>query len=503
MVFAFIVGATAVVYFRLSRGAYFGSDDWRIASRGRTLDDFLEPYNGHFSIILIGLYRTLFKVFGFDTYVPWRLACLLCLLGVPVALYLAMRNRTGPLIAGIVGSYILWFPGTALSVSSLNHYLSLIGAIGCAYALARRDPASDMIVVAGLTLSLCASGGGVSAAVACIIYSLCTRANGRRWVAVLIPSGLWFVWWLAFARNVERLGGFFRLDTRGIVDATIEGARASFEGLSFANSLLGVALIVAFFVLLALRLRAGLAAAAGALAWSAALITWWAGIAYSRGAFVTPHTFRYQVVGAVYIVLALLPPTPLSLPAGWRSWRGAVALALASGAFVLVNHGGIVDQAARLTERGEATKRDLIVVNLGPGVVPDSHQYGIELGNVTGGEYRHVADVYGIPAGTKPASVDVALVELDAITVKPVRRPPQPCTAPNNTIPAPVGAQLLIHAGNAATDVGVRRFGEEFIAIGRIPMYGAARVSVRGDGSELPWIVSAPGACIMLTPAAA
>jgi hypothetical protein len=81
--------------------------------------------------------------------------------------------------------------------------------------------------------------------------------------------------------------------------------------------------------------------------------------------------------------------------------------------------------------------------------------------------------------------------------------PPQPCSAPNNTIQAPVGARLLIHAGTVAADVGVRRFGDEFIVIGRVPMYGAATVYVRDDGTDLPWIVSAPGACIMLTPAAA
>ena len=112
--FGLIVVATSVADYRLSEGLWFSGDDWPLAGRGATLGDFLEPYNKHLSISIIAIYRVAFTVFGFDTYVPLRIAGLACFVAVAVALYLALRRPAGPLIAACVASYMLWFPGTAL-----------------------------------------------------------------------------------------------------------------------------------------------------------------------------------------------------------------------------------------------------------------------------------------------------------------------------------------------------------------------------------------------------
>ena len=105
-----------------------------------------------------------------------------------------------------------------------------------------------------------------------------------------------------------------------MADPILTGIRDSFAGLAFGNVGLGTVLALAFVALLAWRLRRGPSACANELAWSAALVFWWAGLAISRTGSLD-DTFRYEFVGSAFVLLACLPTKSTNLPArlDWRA----------------------------------------------------------------------------------------------------------------------------------------------------------------------------------------
>ena len=72
--FGLLVVASFAAHLRMSKGFWYSYDDWPHALPGATLGDFLEPYNGHLSLSIIAVYRVSYTVFGFDNYLPWRIA---------------------------------------------------------------------------------------------------------------------------------------------------------------------------------------------------------------------------------------------------------------------------------------------------------------------------------------------------------------------------------------------------------------------------------------------
>ena len=77
-----------------------------------------------------------------------------------------------------------------------------------------------------------------------------------------------------------------------------------------------------------------------------------------------------------------------------------------AGLIVLVNHGAIVDERDALRAIAPATRGELIVANLGTSRGTRLAPVRLELGGLTAAQYRRVIDLYGVPAGTKPAAPD-------------------------------------------------------------------------------------------------
>jgi hypothetical protein len=494
--FGVILLVTAAVQFDLTRGFFFRQDDWSLSLRGRAPGDLLEPYNRHLSIVIIALYRVLFGVFGFRTYVPWRLVGVACLIGVPLALFLVFRARVGPCVAGVAASSILWFHGLRLAPPSLNHYLALIGGIVCAGALDRNDRAAHARVAIALAFSLASAGGGVAVVAACVVHSLCRRAPLSRWIAVLIPALAWGLWWNAYARDLPR-NALTRYDFRQVVDATFNGVVASFDGLALDWRPIGIVFMIAFVVHLAWRLTQGLSMAANVLAWTAALVVWWFGLAYTRGTGANPHLFRYQMFGAVLVLLALLPPKPLLLAPEWSSLRGALVLMVVAGLIALVNFGAVKDGADQLRASARSTRANLIVANLGPFIVPDWVRFDGTVGDMTARDYRRAVRYYGVPDGTQPASVDRAIIRVRRIHLG--IRPADGVCAPvaSTEVEVPPETIVVVETTGAPVDVGLRRFSATSTMIGSVPAKATGTLLLHAMFSPAPWFVSAPGACVI------
>lgn len=99
--FATLAGVALLIW--LGLGLTFFADEWGlIAERSVTLDDLLRPFNEHWLAVTIVVYRSLFAVVGFHSYVPY-LVLLAVLHGIVALLvYALVRRRTlRPVAVGI------------------------------------------------------------------------------------------------------------------------------------------------------------------------------------------------------------------------------------------------------------------------------------------------------------------------------------------------------------------------------------------------------------------
>jgi hypothetical protein len=498
--FGLVVLATAAYFLRVTRESWFFADEWAMADQVRRTQDIADPYNGHLSVTILSLYRVLLELFGFTTHLPYRIAGIISLIAVPVAMYLVARRRVGAPAAAAMGLILLWFRGISLEPGGLNHSLSLLGAIVCGWALAGRGRRRDAVVAASLAFALASSGGGVAVAVAAVVHSLCSRATRWRWLAVLLPSAAWLTWWTVFvppdSEEVQRL----RPGVLDLAEDAVRNAAESFRFLALGNRVAGGILLALFIVHAVWRVRQGLGAAANVLAWTAALLFWWFGLFWSRWLLIgDPPAFRYEWVSAGFIFLAVLPPRPVTLP----SWAAAstrkgsiVATAgvlLMAAALVHSVRPDVREFADFSSATGRLTRGQAAVVLDPRAALPDGTQLGFSFANMGVGRFRGVLNAYGMSDGR--ASTDQRLVDVGAVRLVVGPRAQVPARCRDLARPMRVGteAQIEVYAPSQASDVRIRRFGTDWITAGRVPEGRQAKIGLPGFHATDEWELSATG----------
>lgn len=490
-----LLAATIVCFIVKSSGYGLSADDWRLAERGQSLGDFFQPYNDNLSIVPIAVYRLLYSVFGLGSYLPLRVVGIVSGAAIAGAIFLLVRDRLGPALALVAALSMLWYPGFLIIPATFNHYLALTATIYCAWLLTRESRAADIALLLALSFALSSSGVGVAGAVGCLVYVALARAPLRRWVSVLVPTGAWGGWWLFVAHQSR---GLLSRTFSQSVDFARDGVVGSFQGLVGGNRLLGLLLGIVFVVNLGWRVRRGPRIACHELAWSAALVSWWIGLSYARGVLASSDAFRYRVVGSAFVILAFLPAQRPSR--ALRHGRAEVLAGLVvAGLVVYTNHGGIFHDARALEIGYRRTRQNLIVANLGPEVVPD--RVTIRLGgyaSLSAAEYRNLVVKFGAPPGTRPEHPDVALIALGGfrLTVAQGSRPGR-CLPLAGTAQVPPTSTTVVGAPDQEVIVQVRRFGQIWVTIGRVPPGATARVDLPGLQATTPWMLRASGACVV------
>lgn len=324
------VVVTFAYWWHLTRRFWFKADDWPLALQSASFSGLVEPYNDHLSVNILAIYRVLLELFGFSTYTPWRVVGLVSLAAVPLAYHLTSRSRLGPTAAAAVALLLLWFPRVSLEPGGLNHALAALGAVICAWGLDLRGWRGTLVAAGGLAFALGSAGGGVAVAAAVVVHLVCTRPAVRRAAVTVAPMALWTTWYLLTPDKRQQVPAELRMPWDNIARTALEDAADTFRSLAFEVRAAGFVLLALYLLLLVWHLRRGLSVAANQLAWTAALVAWWAGLAYSRWFLVADGTFRYEFVAAVMVALAIRPSAD-------APWTDAVARRLGAQAGTAVS----------------------------------------------------------------------------------------------------------------------------------------------------------------------
>ena len=208
-----LLGAAALVAFALllalgSNVAFF-IDDWNVllGRTGSFADTYLDPYNGHPSMSLVGTYRLLQTTVGMDSIVPFFVVSLLAFVASGLILFLWMRSRVGDWLA-LAASISILFLGSAsedlLITFQLGYFVPAACGIGCFLALERETRAGDIAACGLLLVALTFSGLGLPFLVgAAVAIALGARPLARLWV-VAVPAALFALW--SCGRRPRRLG---------------------------------------------------------------------------------------------------------------------------------------------------------------------------------------------------------------------------------------------------------------------------------------------------------
>ena len=496
-----LVVAAFVYTMQLTSRSYFFADDWRLVHQSQSFGGLFKPYNNHLSFLILATYRVLLEIFGFD-YTPARAVGFLALFAVPLAYYVTTRRQFGALLAALLtlpliwyGRYIELFPG------AFNHFLALIGGIVCAAAL-NRGRRADWLLGASLIFALSSAGGGVAVAAACLVHNACTRPAVRRWLVVVAPSMLWFVWWFFSERTLSDLGPY-ALSTSQTVRFVRDLSYTPFESVALGVGAVAVVLVIAYVGYGIWTCSKGLKHGANFLAWTIALGVWAYGIAQNRGVLASVATFRYRYVALGIALLAVVPrrtivwPNRVAIATNRRVLVAVVIVLVLGSARAVAVHNDMHTSATQFAGFGRVARDDVRVATLDPPVVAANTVMPFTLGGLHAGELRHLVGRYGHAPSATRATVDQRLVDDRVVNASDQGARTQGCTplaAPFTYRPIAPFRQVVWAPDHSVT-VDVRRFGDRWVRLATAGPHRALLLALPSLNSTQPWQIRADGAC--------
>jgi hypothetical protein len=534
----------AVFLFHETRGTALWFDDWMWVLGRRQTDaaSFLDPHNGHFSLIPIAIYRVLFATVGLDSYAPYRVLVIAAHLVCVTLLFVYASRRVGGPLALLVAALLL-FLGPAWSnilwPFQTAWLTSLASGIGALLLLDRRDRMGDIGASVLLMASLASSSIGLPVAIGLVVEIALGRRRWRDAWIVLAPLAVYALWWVLyqtsqtapFTEDLMHAPGFIVNAVAGALSALTGLAGRTVPGGTPPAREWGYALALGGLALLTFRLARMRPVPARVVTLIAMALSFWTLTALNRAYLGadTPYSSHYRYVGCVFILLLvveLAPPLHLSTRT-YLLGAGVVA------AIVLSNLGAMRDGAGYLRGQAALTRAELGAIDLvRPIVKPDfvsTALPGYPFVVMRAESYFDVEDADGTPAAS-PAeiasegelvrlSVDQTLIRAHGIALRPAApgvalgaRPAVesvtggtveergPCVGfrPAQFTSGAAGGELqltvppagvLLKAAGGTATVSMRRFADAYPKdpLGTLGPTGSARVPLRADLSDLPW----------------
>ncbi len=232
---ALMLAAAAVLVLHLTRGTTLWFDEWVwvMDRRGSSVGTFLEPHNGHFSLVPIVLYKLLFATAGLDDYVPYRVMIIAAHALCAGLVFVYARRRVGGLGALVAAGLILTL-GPAwqnfLWPFQVGWLVSLAAGLGALLLLDREDRAGDVGAAVLLAVALASSGLGIPIAAGLLVELLWGRRSLRAtWIAA-VPLALYAAWWLVYQDTEVIRGNIFLVP--GFTADGAAGALGALTGLA-------------------------------------------------------------------------------------------------------------------------------------------------------------------------------------------------------------------------------------------------------------------------------
>jgi hypothetical protein len=321
---ALVLAAAAAVFVLVTnRGSWFYLDEWDFAVRAESFsaESIFYPQNQNWHSTLVLVDRLLLELFGFDTYVPFRIVGAVLVAAVGLLAYVYARRRIGPWWALLPLGLVAVSPGyeVVLWPFQLGQLLSVVCGLG-ALVLLDREPARGRQVAAAalLVLAVASSSAGVPF-VALVLYDRLLHRGRRLEALVTAPAIVAYTWWWAEYGSREPRPNRFNADAwnaavRRAVDVG-DGAVQSLLGLSSQGSrgaLLGQIGFAVLVVVVCWRIFGRYSDRRGrVIAIAGGLVTYWCLLAWGRHAQTAIElSGRYLFLSQVLLVLLLVEIAP-------------------------------------------------------------------------------------------------------------------------------------------------------------------------------------------------
>lgn len=494
-----VAGAAIVAWY--SRHLTFSGDDWELVlmRRGHSASVFLTAHGQHLIAGPILVYKVLLHIFGASSYWPFMAVAITLDALCAALLYVLARRRIGPW-AALVPAAILIVLGPAwqdlLWAFQMGFLGSIAAGLGALLLLERGDRRGDAGACALLVVSLAFGSMGIGFLFGVLVELLLgwrrrDDSLRRLWV-VAVPLVLYGLWYLGYgegdtqSQNVWRIPAYIADSLAASLGSITGLAGTAADASPYVVGLeYGRALAVAALAWLAWRATTGLSVsrrlwtivAAALLVWIAAALSYYPGR--------EPEQSRYQYLGAVLVLLAVI-----ELARGWRpSPRAGTILAIATVAILVSNVGMLRDRAAfwamnsdyAAAETGAIeVARDSVAPDFQPEDAATTAAIGVHnLAPLTAGAFLSGTASFGSPADSQaqllrqPEAVreatDFVLAHAERLGLTPIPALPAGLScrriAPTGgtiALAAPSGTFALRAAGNAAATVSLRRFADAF-----------------------------------------
>lgn len=429
-----MLGSGAILL-SVTSGINFVTDEWNLLflRSGWTPDSFLEPFHEHVIIAPTLIYKVLQGTLGMDSNRPFQLAALIMFLAIGPLLFIWMRRRIGDW-AALIGVALILFLGAAfedlLWAFQIGYFGSLAFGLAALIALDRDDRRGDVAAAILLVLSLSFSSLGLPfVAGAAAEWLTNPRERGKRWLVPAAAAAFYGIWWLGWGHSAETTFSLANIPEapRFIFDAASAGATSLF-GLATGDGsepdqphlIWGRIILVALLALSGLRLWRLKRIPPGVIIAATVALSFFALSALAQSDSRLPTSSRYQLPGALFLLLfftEILRGLKLKPPA-------LVAGAAVTIAAAVMGVGLMSDQSrdrwvpvstststylGMVAYAGEANDPEL-VLNLGPGSEVPIDRF-LDQVKTSGSPGYSAGEIQSRDAGVR-AAADQDLIEL-------------------------------------------------------------------------------------------
>jgi hypothetical protein len=503
----------------------FWRDEWAfiLDRRGSGLDVYLTPFVEQLLALAVALYKGLIAAFGIDSPLPFQIVHTLVYAATMLVVFVYLRRRVGEWLAFAATLPIL-FLGPSWDDLLFPFQVSLIGALACGVgallALDNRTRRGDVIATVLLAIGLFCQHAAIPFVIAATIDIAFTRERFRRAYVVVLPTVLWFAWYVGWGRDAQNFVSFQNFQTEfGYVADGLSSSLSSLVGLAVPRDEMPVTPLDWGRPLLLIALGFGIwrVATAGVRAisprlWAviAAQLSFWTLTGLNASFFGQATSGRYQLVGVVLWVMIAA-----ELLRGVAVSRRAVAIVVAAATLAaLANFSQLKLTATNLSTIADQERGALAALELMRGQVADDfvlteENSGVDyLGIVDAGSYFSAVDDFGSPADT-PAELagapEAGRVSADMVFAAGLGIKAAPAAAAGacadvdlgqgaQTVPVPPGG-LVVDARGGDAALHLRRYASLSypVGLGRVEEGERVQIAIPPDGSDQPWTLQLTG----------